>query len=79
MAQVTYTGEQPVWTPTLAQDGDTALGSWEPGESKEVPDELVEGLLGEGSPFSAGEGAQDTGPERRSGLFGRGGQSQKEE
>jgi hypothetical protein len=71
MAQVTYTGERPVLTPTLAQDGEGALGAWQPGESKDVPLAFVDGLTGEGSAFSAGTdgsvGSAPSSPEKEEG------------
>lgn len=61
MAEVTYNGAAPVMTPTLAADGDVTLGLWQPGESKEVPDELAEGLCAAGSAFSSADDDDEEG------------------
>jgi hypothetical protein len=44
-----------VLTPTLAAEGNTALGVWMAGETKEVPDDVAETLTLSGSQFSFAE------------------------
>jgi hypothetical protein len=46
-----------VMTPTLAAEGNTALGLWDVGETKEVPDDVADALTMSGSQFSLAEDA----------------------